>query len=135
MLPPLPTLGDYDISPKNGFLPAEVPIDILPDRYYEPWETIVRNFQSLILSKRLRQIVNALPILSTDLLLTEAEWRRAYSILGFMAHAYVWGGDTPSDVSFHYQRTWSETNCPSRSSHPLYLYHSSKHAIALNCPP
>ncbi|KAH7132662.1 indoleamine 2,3-dioxygenase alpha type [Dendryphion nanum] len=98
MLPPLPTLGDYDISPKNGFLPAEVPIDILPDRYYEPWETIVRNFQSLILSKRLRQIVNALPILSTDLLLTEAEWRRAYSILGFMAHAYVWGGDTPSDI-------------------------------------
>ncbi|KAF2470047.1 indoleamine 2,3-dioxygenase family protein [Lindgomyces ingoldianus] len=98
MLPPLPRLVDYDISPKNGFLPSEIPLELLPDSYYGPWETIVRNFQSLILSKRLRGIVDALPILSTEFLLTEAEWRRAYSILGFIAHAYVWGGDTPSDI-------------------------------------
>jgi indoleamine 2,3-dioxygenase len=99
MIPTLPRLGDYDISPQNGFLPSEVPLDILPDPYYAPWEKIVRNFQSLILAKRLRQIVDALPVLSTDLLLTEAEWRRAYVVLGFIAHAYVWGGETPSDVS------------------------------------
>ncbi|ORY13209.1 indoleamine 2,3-dioxygenase family protein [Clohesyomyces aquaticus] len=98
MIPPLPRLEDYDVSPQNGFLPAEIPLDVLPDLYYAPWETIVRNFQSLILSKRLRRVVDTLPILSTELLLTEAEWRRAYSILGFMAHAYVWGGDTPSDM-------------------------------------
>lgn len=104
MLPSLPNLHDYDISPHNGFLPDEIPIDVLPDRYYEPWETVARNFQSLILSKRLRQIVDALPVLSTDLLLTEAEWRRAYSLLGFIAHAYVWGGITPSDVSLTYPK-------------------------------
>ncbi|KAF2865534.1 indoleamine 2,3-dioxygenase alpha type [Massariosphaeria phaeospora] len=98
MLPPLPRLSDYGISPQNGFLPAEIPLEVLPDSYYQPWETIVRNFQSLILSKRLRRIVDALPILSTDLLLTEAEWRRAYSVLGFLAHAYVWGGDRPADI-------------------------------------
>lgn len=100
MLPDLPRLSDYDVSPRNGFLPDEVPLDILPDRYYQPWETVVRNFQSLILAKRLRRVVDALPVLETDLLLTEAEWRRAYSILAFIAHGYIWGGDRPSDVSY-----------------------------------
>ncbi|KAF2272535.1 indoleamine 2,3-dioxygenase family protein [Westerdykella ornata] len=98
MISQLPRLSDYDISPHHGFLPEQVPLSILPDTYYEPWETIVRNFQSLILTKRLRQIVDALPTLSTDLLLTEAEWRRAYSVLGFIAHAYIWGGDSPADI-------------------------------------
>jgi indoleamine 2,3-dioxygenase len=99
MIPAVPVLSDYDVSKQNGFLPDEIPLDILPDHYYQPWETIVRNFQSLILAKRLRRIVDALPVLETDLLLTEGEWRRAYSILGFIAHAYIWGGDRPSDVS------------------------------------
>jgi indoleamine 2,3-dioxygenase len=103
MLPPLPRLSDYDVSPQNGFLPDEIPLDILPDAYYQPWETIVRNFQSLILAKRLRRIVDALPILNTDLLLTEAEWRRAYSILGFISHAYIWGGERPVDVCSKYK--------------------------------
>ncbi|KAJ4366758.1 tryptophan 2,3- dioxygenase [Ascochyta clinopodiicola] len=98
MLPPLPRLGDYDVSPLNGFLPSDIPLDVLPDPYYQPWETVVRNFQGLILTKRLRRTVDALPVLSTDLLLTQAEWQRAYSILGFFAHAYVWGGDRPADV-------------------------------------
>ncbi|KAF1951223.1 indoleamine 2,3-dioxygenase alpha type [Byssothecium circinans] len=98
MLPSLPRLVDYDISPQNGFLPSEVPLAVLPDPYYHPWETIARNFQRLILNKRLRQVIDALPILDTDFLLTEAEWRRAYSILGFFAHGYIWGGDTPADV-------------------------------------
>ncbi|KAF2851828.1 indoleamine 2,3-dioxygenase alpha type [Plenodomus tracheiphilus IPT5] len=98
MLPALPRLSDYEVSPRNGFLPDEIPLDVLPDRYYQPWETVVRNFQSLILAKRLRRIVDALPVLETDLLLTEAEWRRAYSILGFIAHGYVWGGDRPADI-------------------------------------
>lgn len=110
MIPPLPRLSDYGISPQNGFLPTEIPLDILPDSYYEPWEAVIRNLQSLILTKRLRRMVDALPVLSTDLLLTEAEWRRAYSILGFIAHAYVWGGDTPSDVSLTYPNTRSEVN-------------------------
>jgi indoleamine 2,3-dioxygenase len=100
MLPPLPRLSDYDVSPQNGFLPDEIPLDILPDTYYQPWETVVRNFQSLILAKRLRRIIDALPVLDTDLLLTEAEWRRAYSILGFIAHGYIWGGEKPVDVRF-----------------------------------
>lgn len=98
MLPPLPRLSDYSVSPLNGFLPSETPLDVLPDPYYQPWETVARNFQGLILTKRLGRIIDALPVLSTDLLLTQAEWQRAYSLLGFFAHAYVWGGERPADV-------------------------------------
>jgi indoleamine 2,3-dioxygenase len=99
MITPLPRLSDYDISPEHGFLPTEDPILRLGDPYYAPWEAVTLNLQSLILTKRLREVVDTLPILSTDLLVTEAEWRRAYSILGFIAHAYIWGGNVPSDVS------------------------------------
>jgi indoleamine 2,3-dioxygenase len=98
MLPSIPLLEDYDVSPHHGFLPSEVPLGRLPNTYYTKWEAIVKNLQGLILSRRLRGVVDALPILSTDYLRSEPEWRRAYSILGFIAHAYIWGGDAPVDV-------------------------------------
>jgi indoleamine 2,3-dioxygenase len=96
---PLPRLSDYDVSGLNGFLPTEPPCDHLSDPYYAPWETVIANLQPLILTKRIRNVVDKLPILYTDYLRGEAEWRRAYSILGFITHGYVWGGDSPADVS------------------------------------
>lgn len=51
-----------------------------------------------MLSKRLRGVVDRLPVLSTEFLLTEPEWQRAYVVLSFMVHAYIWGGETPSDI-------------------------------------
>ncbi|CAI6332834.1 unnamed protein product [Periconia digitata] len=99
MLPPLPHLTTYDISATNGFLPTRIPLSVLPDAYYEPWETIARNLQSLILSKRLAKIVDALPVLETRLLRGEDEWRRAYCVLGFVVHAYIWGGEGESGVN------------------------------------
>jgi indoleamine 2,3-dioxygenase len=98
MLPPVPILGDYGISPEYGFLPAELPLSRLPDPYYNKWEAIVANLQGLILSKRLRGVIERLPVLSTAGLEHDSEWRRAYSILCFMAHGYIWGGDSPSEV-------------------------------------
>ncbi|KAI9055608.1 hypothetical protein LZ554_000553 [Drepanopeziza brunnea f. sp. 'monogermtubi'] len=97
MLPPLPALGDYGISPEYGFLPAELPLERLPDPYYNKWESIVANLQGLILSKRLRGVIDQLPVLSTIGLEHDSEWRRAYSLLCFMAHGYIWGGDSPSE--------------------------------------
>lgn len=109
MLPPLPRLDDYGISRDYGFLPSDLPLERLPDPYYNKWEAIVSNLQGLILTKRLRGVIDHLPILSTAGLEHESEWRRAYSILGFMAHGYIWGGDSPSEVGafvriffFHY---------------------------------
>jgi indoleamine 2,3-dioxygenase len=98
MLPPIPVFGDYGISPEYGFLPAELPLERLPDPYYNKWEAIVANLQGLIPSKRLRGVIERLPILSTAGLEHDSEWRRAYSLLCFMAHGYIWGGDNPAEV-------------------------------------
>ncbi|KAK3942818.1 Indoleamine 2,3-dioxygenase [Diplogelasinospora grovesii] len=97
MLPPIPVLADYGISPTHGFLPEVLPLTRLPDPYYNKWEAIAANLQALILSKRLRGVIDRLPVLSTIGLEHDAEWRRAYSLLSFMAHGYIWGGDSPSD--------------------------------------
>ena len=94
---PIPRPEDYDVSPLNGFLPAEPPLERLPDPYYEPWEYIIKNLQGLILSKRLHEVVNRMPVLSTNRLTDDAQWRRAYSVLGFIAHAYIWGGQRPME--------------------------------------
>jgi indoleamine 2,3-dioxygenase len=99
MIPPIPQLRDYDVSALHGFLPTDPPCELLSDPYFGPWETIIQNLQGLILTKRLRSLVDRLPVLDTGYLRTEAEWRHAYSILGFIVHAYVWGGNTPCDVS------------------------------------
>lgn len=97
MLPPIPKLADYGIIPARGFLPDVLPLTRLPDPYYNKWEAITANLQSLILSGRLRGVIDGLPILATTGLQHAAEWRRAYSLLIFMAHGYIWGGDSPSD--------------------------------------
>ncbi|KAL2008199.1 hypothetical protein VTN00DRAFT_8181 [Thermoascus crustaceus] len=98
MIPPIPVLADYGISPDRGFLPPEPPLDIIPDPYYAKWEAIVSNLQALVLSKRLRQTIDNLPVLSTSYLHSDAEWRRAYVVLVFMLHGYVWGGDKPAEI-------------------------------------
>ncbi|KAL8844938.1 MAG: hypothetical protein Q9176_000610 [Flavoplaca citrina] len=97
MIPDIPILKDYGISPQYGFLPMELPLEILPDPYYNQWEAIVANLQALLLSKRLRAVIRNTPVLSTSRLQHLAEWRRAYVLLSFMAHAYIWGGDTPEE--------------------------------------
>ncbi|KAH6690286.1 indoleamine 2,3-dioxygenase [Plectosphaerella plurivora] len=98
MIPPIPDLADYGISPTHGFLPDVLPLARLPDPYYNKWEAIAANLQALVLSRRLRGVVDRLPVLSTVGLEHEAEWRRAYSLLCFMAHGYIWGGDEPCET-------------------------------------
>lgn len=98
MIPPIPLLEDYDISPEYGFLPMELPLEVLPDPYYNRWEAIVANLQALLLSKRLKGVIQQLPVLSTSRLYNQAEWRRAYVLLSFMTHGYIWGGDKPEEV-------------------------------------
>ncbi|EQK98798.1 Indoleamine 2,3-dioxygenase subfamily [Ophiocordyceps sinensis CO18] len=97
MLPPIPKLDDYGISPTHGFLPETLPLTRLPDPYYSKWEAVAANLQAALLSRRLRGVVDSLPVLSTVGLEHDAEWRRAYSLLCFIAHAYIWGGDEPAD--------------------------------------
>ena len=116
MIPPIPRLEDYSISYNNGFLPDKLPLRRLPDRYYEAWEDVIDNLQALILTKRIRGAVKTLPVLSHTRLRSEAELQRAYSILGFIAHSYIWGGDQPAQVRFQFPPpppvNCTKMNCP-----------------------
>ncbi|KAL2759898.1 hypothetical protein ACRALDRAFT_1038940 [Sodiomyces alcalophilus JCM 7366] len=82
---------------KNGFLPSEPPLQFLPDPYYAPWEKLVHHLPELLRSGRFHGKVHQLPILETDRLSSEAEWRRAYVILSFLNHAFVWGGERANE--------------------------------------
>ncbi|KAJ6786893.1 hypothetical protein PWT90_00035 [Aphanocladium album] len=97
MLPAIPTLDEYGLSAKHGFLPNELPLARLPDPYYNKWEAIAANLPALILSRRLRGVIDRLPLLDTIGLEHDAEWRRAYSLLCFVTHGYIWAGDSPAD--------------------------------------
>jgi indoleamine 2,3-dioxygenase len=83
----------------NGFLPVKQPLKCLPNSYYEPWEDIMSHLPELLREKTIRDRIDGLDVLETSKLCTEAEWRRAYVILSFLAHGYIWGGDVPSEVS------------------------------------
>lgn len=88
---------DHEISLQNGFLPDTIPLRQLPE-YYLPWEDIVSDLPTHIRDGSIRENVNKLPILSVENLREEEEWRRAYVVLAFLMHAYIWGGKTPKDV-------------------------------------
>lgn len=101
MLGPLNiVLEDFGVSPRNGFLPDELPLRRL-SLYYSAWEDIVARLPSLLQRKSLRGVVDRLPLLSTSELLSESQWQRAYVLLSFLAHGYIWGGDRPSEVSVY----------------------------------
>lgn len=83
----------------NAFLPAEAPLQALPDELYAPWELLVHNLPLLLRTGRLRTEIDSLDVLHTENLRSWAEWRRAYVVLAFLAQGYVWGGEKPAQVS------------------------------------
>lgn len=97
-------LASFNVS-RNGFLPAQEPLKKIPSPYYEPWELLIHNLQGLLANGTLRQRVENISVLSTDKLRSEPEWRRAYVILTFLLHAYVWGGEKPAEVTFLHAST------------------------------
>ncbi|KAA8648864.1 indoleamine 2,3-dioxygenase [Aspergillus tanneri] len=92
------TLDKYSVSLRTGFLPSVPPLQKLENAYYWPWEDIVWDLPSHIQCRTIRQAVEELPILSTSKLHEEPEWRRAYLLLAYLMHAYIWGGERPKDV-------------------------------------
>ncbi len=90
----------YGIS-DNGFLPPKLPLNRLPDPLYAPWEDLVSRLSELLKTKEIRQSIDKLKILSTERLCTDDEWRRAYVVLSFLAHGFIWGGDKASEVGLH----------------------------------
>ncbi|KAE8380300.1 Indoleamine 2,3-dioxygenase [Aspergillus bertholletiae] len=92
------SLDEYGVSLQNGFLPQSPPSKMMENPYYWPWEHIVSDLPDHIRFQTIRQEVDALPVLSTSKLQGEPEWRRAYLLLAYLTHAYIWGGEKPKDV-------------------------------------
>ncbi|TEY73291.1 hypothetical protein BOTCAL_0080g00190 [Botryotinia calthae] len=97
MLGPLNiNLSEFGVSTKNGFLPDVNPLPRLSA--YVEWEDLVDEIPYLLQEGLFRQHADALPILDTSNLQEEDEWRRAYHLLSFMTHSYIWGGKVPSEL-------------------------------------
>lgn len=92
---PLPSLAHYSVDPTTGFVPADDPIDRLPDEF-ESWDAIVPNISALLRSGRLRDTLAQLPLLNSLVLQTERERERALLLLTVFANAWVWAGPEPS---------------------------------------
>ncbi|PWY87758.1 indoleamine 2,3-dioxygenase [Aspergillus heteromorphus CBS 117.55] len=92
------SLVEYSVSVQNGFVPDAPPLRRLGNPYYSPWEEVAQDLPTHIKAGDIRQAVEDLPILSTDTLRGEPEWRRAYVVLAYLTHAYIWGGDKPREI-------------------------------------
>lgn len=91
-------LDTFGISSRTGFLPATPPLKKL-NPYYRAWEDIVSKAPALLGAKSFHVRAERLPVLSVSKLRTEKEWQRAYVLLSFISHAYIWGGARPAEVS------------------------------------
>ena len=84
-------LEKFKISNETGFLP-EKPSQTLLGDYFSEWESVAQRIPQLIACKGLREEVNKnLPEkeFSTTTLTTEEQWQRAYTIITFLAQAYL----------------------------------------------
>ncbi|XP_029962703.1 indoleamine 2,3-dioxygenase 2-like [Salarias fasciatus] len=88
----------FDISEELGFL-LEVPLTHLPD-YYRVWLDLASNLTQLIESRKLRDLVHKMPVLSPHLLSNHRELRLAHLALGFISMGYVWqeGQHAPAQI-------------------------------------
>ena len=82
-------LEKYNISAERGFIPNTDLLLSLPEAF-RPWEEIGAGLSDLISAKQLRTAVGRLPSFPVDELKKEAEWWRAYTLLTFISHSYVW---------------------------------------------
>lgn len=84
---------------EQGFLSDSLPLARISNPYYASWEDIASQLPILIQTSQIREKIDNMPVCTTEHLHTEPEWRRACVIMGYLAHAYIWGGETPKDVN------------------------------------
>lgn len=82
-------LNKYKISTKRGFLPSIDPVLSLP-KVFGPWEEFAARLPEVINGKCVRQEVALLPDFPVSELGREEEWWRAFCLLAFVSHSYVW---------------------------------------------
>lgn len=89
---------DFDISATHGFLGVRN-LHELP-KMFAAWDVLADTLPQLVADGSLRDAVDRLPLLATDGLVEEDEWRRAYATLATVSNAYVWclGEDSAATV-------------------------------------
>ncbi len=91
----LTDLSRYDVDPVRGFLPPVDPLTRLPE-LFAPWELVAAQVDGLLSAGKLRQAVDGMARLSTDLLQPGPELDRAMLLLSVIGNAYVWATPEPA---------------------------------------
>lgn len=88
-------LARFDLNKVNGFLPEQDPLASLPTAF-AAWDRVGGDLPALLITRRLRDEVERLPVLDPAGLHDGPEAERGLLLLTYMASAYVWGGAEPA---------------------------------------
>ncbi|MEM9985385.1 MAG: hypothetical protein AAF804_09835, partial [Bacteroidota bacterium] len=78
----------FDASPERGFVPTRLPLVQLPAEF-DPWEELVQALPQAIAQGRVRQKVDALPLLTVETLDSLAQKERGMRLLCLIGHAFL----------------------------------------------
>ncbi len=84
-----------ELSRERGFLPSCDPLTKL-NTYFGLWEGMAKELPKLLVSDRLRTLLDQMPVLDVDRL-DQDECERAMLLLSFLGHGYVWFDSPPAD--------------------------------------
>ena len=125
-------LKHFDVSPNTGFLP-EQPSHPLGD-YFSEWEKAVQSLPQLIADKVVIEHITRLQEkeFSDNTLKCEREWQRAYTILSYLAQAYLYESKhspgsaitLPSKLSIPWQKTAEHVGLPPVASYAAVVLHN-----------
>jgi indoleamine 2,3-dioxygenase len=116
-------LRDHEVDPERGFLPAQDPLERLPEAF-APWEAIAPRVSSLLLAGQLRAVLEALPVPELARLERRDELERAMLLLSVFGNAYVWALEEPaSRLPRSIAVPWSEV--ANRLGRPPIVSHAS----------
>ncbi|KAG0936168.1 hypothetical protein G6F57_008091 [Rhizopus arrhizus] len=92
------SLEKYGISPVTGFLPSKPPMQRLPQADFAPWENMLDGLHEALANQTIRKDIQKLPLLDSSRLQTTEEYQRAFLVLCFLSHAYVWGEKEAAEI-------------------------------------
>jgi indoleamine 2,3-dioxygenase len=120
--------GDPHLDFSRGFLPAEDPLQFLSEEFHD-WEDVATHLPKILVTDKLRSIVEGLPPFDLSQLRTEREFERALLIISFIGHAYVWAADgpikrIPASLAIPWYRVSHHLNRPPVLSYASYALHN-----------
>lgn len=103
--PIIHNLADYQVDSIRGFLPKQDPLEKLPITF-EAWERIASNMSALLMTNRLRAILEKVSLLDISYLEDSRQIRRAFLLLSIFGNAYVWSGEPTTTIPHTISIPW-----------------------------